>query len=282
MPGTPMKTNKYQVTLSVKEIVPHAESVTRKDDVMPAPNTEERNLKNTRMDPEHRFFFKCGPGVACFTQCCRDITIVLTPYDVIRLKRALGLSSDEFLDKYAIIMPRGNRLIPLVVLKMNEEDKRCPFVSSKGCAVYDNRPWACRMYPLDMNDDGTFRLITDASRCLGLQEKEECRIGEWLVEQGVVPYDEMNALLSSLTAPLQAQNLNIDNPEIHKMVFMALYNLDKFRDFVFKSTFLDRFEVEPSRIERIKRDDVELLKFAMEWIKFGLFGQKLFTVRPKA
>jgi len=249
---------------------------------MPASNRDGNDLKTARMDPEHRFLFKCGPGVACFTQCCQDITIVLTPYDVIRLKRALGLSSDEFLDKYALIMPKKGRLIPLVVLKMNEEDKRCPFVSPEGCVVYDNRPWACRMYPLDMNDDGTFRLITDASHCLGLREKEEWRIGNWLVEQGIVPYDEMNTLLSSLTAPLQAQDLDVDNPEIHKMVFMALYNLDKFRDFVFKSTFLDRFDVDSARIEKIKRDDVALLKFGIDWIKFGLFGQKLFSIRPKA
>ena len=101
------------------------------------------------------------------------------------------------------------------------------------------------------------------------------------MEQGIVPYDEMNTVLSSLTAPLQAQDLDVENPEIHKMVFMALYNLDKFRDFVFKSTFLDRFELDPARIERIKRDDVELLKFGIDWIKFGLFGEKLFKVRPK-
>jgi hypothetical protein len=234
------------------------------------------------MDPEHRFRFKCGPGVACFTQCCQDINIVLTPYDVIRLKNALGLSSDEFLDKHALIMAKKDRLIPLVVLKMNEDDKRCPFVSREGCAVYENRPWACRMYPLDMNDDGTFRLITDASRCLGLREKEEWEIREWLMDQGIVPYDEMNTLLSSLTTPLQAQDLDIDNPEIQKMVFMALYNVDKFRDFVFKSSFLDRFELDPARIEKIKRDDEELLKFAIEWIKFGLFGEKLFTVKQEA
>lgn len=248
---------------------------------MPSPKTDEDSLKTVKLDTEHRFFFKCSPSVTCFTQCCQDITIVLTPYDVIRLKRALGMSSDEFLDQYAIIIKKENRLIPLVVLKMNEDDKRCPFVSHEGCKLYDDRPWACRMYPLDMNDDGTFRLITNASRCLGLGEKEEWRIGEWLLQQGIVPYDEMNTLFSSITVPLQAQDLDIDNPDIHKMVFMALYNLDKFRDFVFKSTFLDRFELDPARIEKIKRDDMELLKFGIDWIKFGLFGQKLFSVRPK-
>jgi hypothetical protein len=91
----------------------------------------------------------------------------------------------------------------------------------------------------------------------------------------------MNTLFSSLTIPLSAQNPDIDNPHIHKMVFMALYNIDKFRDFVFRSSFLNRFEVEPARIEKIKRSDLELLKFGFDWIKFGLFGQKLFKVKEK-
>ena len=63
---------------------------------------------------------------------------------------------------------------------------------------------------------------------------------------------------------------------------MALYNLDKFRDFVFNSTFLDRFVVDEVTVEKIKRRDIELLKFAFDWIKFGIFGQKLFQVRPEA
>ena len=77
----------------------------------------------------------------------------------------------------------------------------------------------------------------------------------------------------------KGQKLDIDNPSIMKMIFMALYNLDKFREFVFNSTFLDRFEVEPKRIKRIKEDELALLKFAFDWIKFGLFGEKLFWVK---
>ena len=232
-----------------------------------------------RMDPEHVFRFNCYQGVSCFTRCCQDVSIVLTPYDVLRLKNALEISSDEFLDKYTIITPKEKRLIPLVILKMNEDDKKCPFVSQEGCYVYDNRPWPCRMYPLDMNDDGTLRFITDVTRCMGLNEKDEWKIGDWLVDQGIVLYDEMNTLFSQITTPLQAQELDIDNPDITKMIFMALYNLDKFREFVFKSTFLDRFEVDTTKAEKIKKSDTELLIFGFDWIKFGVFGQILFKVR---
>jgi hypothetical protein len=62
------------------------------------------------------------------------------------------------------------------------------------------------------------------------------------------------------------------------MVFMALYNVDKFRDFVFRSSFLKRFDVPPERIEKIKRNDSELMKFSFDWIKFGIFGQKTLFV----
>lgn len=232
------------------------------------------------MDAEHVFRFSCSPGITCFTRCCQDVTIVLTPYDVLRLKNALGMTSDVFLDRYTVILPKKDRLIPLVVLKMNDEDKRCAFVTEEGCEVYESRPWACRMYPLDMNEDGSFRLVTSATNCLGLKQPDTQRVGDWLVEQGVPIYDQMNQLFSELTVPLRSHEMEIENPKIRQMVFMALYNLDRFRDFVFKSTFLDRFEVDPVRIEKIKRSDLELLKFAIDWIKFGIFGQKTFFVKP--
>jgi Fe-S-cluster containining protein len=204
----------------------------------------------------------------------------LTPYDFVRLKNRVGISSDEFLDRYTIVIPKKDRLIPMVVLKM-EEDKRCPFVSKEGCAVYADRPWPCRMYPLDLNDDGTLRLITNASSCHGLNEGVEQQVEDWLTDQGVLPYEEMNEAFSAITIPLQAQRLDIDNPAIGKMVFMALYNIDKFKDFVFQSTFLERFDVDQATVEKIQQNDLELLKFAFDWIKFGLLGEKLFSVKKE-
>jgi len=236
--------------------------------------------KMLRMDPDQAFQFKCGPEVPCFTDCCRDVTIVLTPYDVVRLKNALQISSEAFLDQYTIIIPREKRLIPMVVLKMNENNnKRCSFVSETGCRVYDDRPWPCRMYPLNMNDDGTFSLIADPEKCKGLEQPDHARISNWLIEQGIPMYDEMNMLFSQVTTPLQAQELDIDNPKIYQMTFMALYNLDKFRNFIFKSSFLDRFVIDDVSIEKLKRSDVELLKFAFDWVKFGIFGQKTLQIK---
>ena len=112
-----------------------------------------------------------------------------------------------------------------------------------------------------------------------MEEHETKKISEWLKDQKIAPYEEMNEYLTSLTLQLQSQKMDIENPQIQQMVVMALYNIDKFKEFVFNSTFLDRLEVEPETIELIKNDDIELLKFAYDWIKFGLFGKKVLWVK---
>ena len=247
-------------------------------------NTSNTCNQKSRLESTHPFQFNCSPGIPCFTKCCQDINIVLTPYDVLRMKNGLAISSGEFLDRYTLIIPKKDLLIPMVVLQMNEKNKKCPFVTDKGCSIYNERPWPCRMYPLDTNSDGTYSLITNESHCLGLHEKSTKKISKWLKGQEIDPYEEMNEYLSSLTIQLQSNKLSINNPKINQMVIMSLYNLDKFREFVLTSTFLDRLDVEAERIEKIKQDDYELLIFAFDWLKFGLFGKKVFWVKeePKA
>jgi len=58
------------------------------------------DIKPVRLSADSKFKFECHKGVKCFTKCCRDINIALTPYDIIRLKNRLQLSSDEFLAMY--------------------------------------------------------------------------------------------------------------------------------------------------------------------------------------
>ncbi len=77
--------------------------------------TREKILKDyPRMGLDERFTFECRPGLSCFTCCCQDVSIVLTPYDILRLKRALRMDSSEFLEKHTITrcgeqpeLPRG-------------------------------------------------------------------------------------------------------------------------------------------------------------------------------
>ena len=52
------------------------------------------------MELDGKFQFHCHPGVACFNACCKGIDIALTPYDILRLKNRLGISSTEFLVRH--------------------------------------------------------------------------------------------------------------------------------------------------------------------------------------
>ena len=103
------------------------------------------------LDPlgDGEFSFACHPGVPCFTECCRDLKLMLTPYDIVRLKNRLGLTAGDFLDHYGSTCFDEQRNLPTMALKMREDARKtCPFVSRDGCTLYEDRPAACRIYPL--------------------------------------------------------------------------------------------------------------------------------------
>ncbi len=234
-----------------------------------------------KMELDDTMYFHCFPGLLCFTQCCKDVNIVLTPYDVLRLKNAMGMSSYDFLDKYAIILYKEKKLLPIVMLKMDEKDKTCPFVSEQGCRIYKDRPWACRMFPLEADEDGTYRFLVDEDKCLGLRVEREWKVAEWLSEQGVPEYDQMNKKFLEMTEPLKKLEPQIDNPRIQDMLFMALYNLDKFREFITNTSFLQKFDFSMSKIKKLLASDVELLMLGIDWVRFGLFGEPTLKIRKK-
>jgi len=231
------------------------------------------------------FNFKCGPDSVCFTSCCRDVTIFLTPYDVIRLKKRLGISSTEFLDQYTITLKINDRVVPLLVLKMGEDQgKRCQLVTEEGCTVYEDRPWSCRMYPLDQRTPATFSFIANPTSCKGLEDPQSYKVSDYLVDQGILIYKEMEELFEEITSHPGIHQLDIDNETIAQMLHMALYDLDRFRHFVFESDFLKRFDVDEKTLRTIRNNDIELMKFAFKWIRFGLFGDPFYRlhedVRP--
>jgi hypothetical protein len=63
------------------------------------------------------------------------------------------------------------------------------------------------------------------------------------------------------------------------MAFMATYNLDRFREFVFNSSFLKRYKVKSAVLKKIQADDAELLKFGMDWVQRFLWDIKTKKIR---
>jgi uncharacterized protein len=239
-----------------------------------------------------KFRFACHKGVKCFTECCADLNLVLTPYDIVRLKSRLGMSSDDFIDRYT--EPRLDEAyrFPLVRLAMNDDERRsCPFVTPKGCTVYEDRPAACRIYPLgrasmSLDNPGEDALekffLVREPHCLGFEEDREWTARQWMSSEGLDEYNAMNdRWLRILTGRRGPSGPGGDGAARQKMAMfhMASYNLDRFRDFVLKGPFLERFEVDAGTRERIASDDTALMLFAFDWLRFALFGEDTMKVK---
>jgi hypothetical protein len=237
-----------------------------------------------------RFQFSCHKDVPCFTDCCRDLRLILTPYDIIRIKNRLGIFSKEFLDKYTFSEFDNNMGLPIVLLKMkNDERRRCPFVSPEGCTIYKDRPGACRIYPIGRaaqkesseKEAREHYFIVKEPHCLGFKEKRIWTIKEWLMDQEVEKYNAMNDYwMEIITSPHPLRHQGLNDKKL-QMFYMTSYNVDLFKEFVFSSKFLKLFKVEKEILERIREDEVEMMKFGFRWMKFSLFGEDAIKVKEE-
>lgn len=240
-------------------------------------------IEPVRLGLDSRFQFRCHKGVSCFTRCCRGINIILTPYDIIRLKKKLDLNSGQFLALYTTPQLLEKTDLPLVLLKlMDDESKSCPFVREDGCLVYSDRPTTCRYYPVGVAslshkeeaDDQGFYIMIQEPHCKGHEEDANWSIEEWRRDQGVDVHDEINAGWTDLLVRKRSFPKNIQLTEKAKQLFfMVSYDIDRFREFVLESSFLSRYPVDAETLEKIKTDDVALLKFGMTWLKSVFFKQ---------
>lgn len=248
------------------------------------------NIQPLKLTMNSKIKFRCHPGVSCFTACCGSIKIVLTPYDILMLVKRLGIPAHEFLHKYTLPTYLEKTDMPGVMIKMRDEDDKCPFVTPDGCTVYTDRPTACRYYPVGMADfheggsrdaegnelpagEEKFFFLVKEDYCKGHEEDKEWTVGEWRADQGVDVRDEMNKEWLRLVMRRKSFGHQASlSEQAKRMFFMASTDLSHFRRFVFESTFLETYEIDPETLEKIKQDDVELMLFSFEYLANSLFG----------
>ena len=237
------------------------------------------------------FRFSCHRHIKCFTQCCADLNLVLTPYDILRIKNRIGLSSDDFLNHYTDMRFDQQSRFPMVSLQMNaDEGRKCPFVTSEGCTIYEDRPGACRIYPLGraalkLDSEETARqkfFVVAEEHCLGFQEKKLWTVESWVEEQGLDEYNAMNDHWLEIIGSAKSLGPAKTIQQKMQMFHMASYNLDKFRRFIFESKFFELFEIEIEWKEKIASDDVALMMFSFDWLKFSLFGERTLALKPES
>jgi Fe-S-cluster containining protein len=246
-----------------------------------------------RLAENESFPFICHPGVPCFNRCCADVNIVMTPLDVLQLARQTGLHTRVFLESYTSNPITKDLQLPMVMLRMvDDDDKKCPFVGEQGCTVYESRPWACRMYPLGMAipparagvDPEPIFFVFEDDHCEGRRQSDavEWTADQWRADQNLVERDEVESGFRELVShPWFIGGRQLDPKRMH-MLYTACYDLDTFREFVFESTFLERFELDEDLVSEIKTNDVALLRFAFRWLRFALFKEPTMKVREGA
>lgn len=250
------------------------------------------NILPEKLTLDSHLKFECHPGVSCFTACCHNIKIILTPYDILVLRNRLGLQGHEFIVKYTEPTFLERTDMPGVQIKLTEEKKACPFVTPEGCTVYSDRPTACRYYPVGMADfheggsddpkKDKFFFIVKEPHCKGFDEPKEWTIGEWRADQGVDVRDEMNKEWLRLIMRRKSYGFQASLSEsAQRMFFMASTDLDHFRRFIFESSFLETYTVDEETLEKIKEDDIELMFFSFKYLANTLFGAEGMKIKSE-
>ncbi|AET69145.1 Uncharacterized protein family (UPF0153) [Desulfosporosinus orientis DSM 765] len=229
------------------------------------------NHRQLVLDENSEFQFHCHDGLDCFKKCCRDINIYLTPYDVLRMKNSLGLPSGEFLEKYTLKVQAPHTGFTFVQIKMSEEDNlKCPFITGKGCQVYLERPWSCRIAPVDMLGGGKYSFIFESSRCHGLKEPKVQTIKEWISDQGLEIYEEMEEGFNEIPKHLKLTGSKARDKKISDLFFTACYDLDKFRCLLMNNPYVfERMNLSEEQIQGIRQDDIQLMKFGFKLLVSG-------------
>lgn len=231
------------------------------------------------LKPGESFRFSCNPEVPCFNACCGDLNLMLTPYDALRLRRKLSLSSREFIQGFAEVSAQPGAGFPQVRLRMTDNARRsCPFVREAGCSVYPDRPGACRTYPLGratrLDSEGKMVeqfFVVQEDHCRGFEQDGEWTKDTWLKDQGLEEYNEFNDRYMELMSKCRKTGRALDAKQVN-MAFLALYQPDDFQKFIQNMGVMDRLDIAKQRRSEILGDEEKCLNFALEWLELVFLG----------
>ncbi|MFH0781508.1 MAG: YkgJ family cysteine cluster protein [Pseudomonadota bacterium] len=231
-----------------------------------------------RIDSTQAFSFACHPGVKCFTECCRLLELALTPYDVLRLRKATGLTSEELLEKYIICEQDPGEAFPRLYLTMVDDGRAsCIFVGKDGCSVYEHRPGACRAYPLGRavtrTDTGAQEhfVILKETHCQGFLEAAKQSPTQYCHDQELTLYNQFNDAVLEILQHDAIRRGFIPSHRHVELFVLALYNLDTFR----RTLLDDRLEhITLNYNEKMQlQNDENLLKFGITVLNRLIFAQ---------
>jgi len=244
------------------------------------------------LNNDSKISFRCYPGISCFNACCKQADITLTPYDILRMKEHLGLTTTEILAKYTVPYQMDGHGMPGIKLRTQNEQPICLFMVDEGCGIYKNRPSACRYYPVGLlplrhtgaSQEEHHYCIVQEDHCKGHDEDNQLTIGQYRNEQGVEEYDKMNREWYQIILKKRSVGPSIGKPPemTFQLFFMASYDIDRFRRFVSSEGFKNTYTLEESTYKSFEDNDVALMKFGFQLMKQVFFGEMTIPMKEGA
>ena len=250
----------------------------------PEQNSPNFPVVPTMYDEGKEIQFSCHKGIGCWNACCANIDISLTPYDIIRLKKRLGITSTQFLRDYTVPYEMEKDGIAGVKFRPVDNGTACRFMQPEGCSVYEDRPTACRYYPIallsmrkqDEYTDTQSYAIVQEDHCKGHAVARHITINDYRKEQEVVDYDELARGWRQLVLKKKSSGPTIGSLSLksRQLFFMACYDIDTFHNFVESEAFGKLFKLGEEEKAMLMADDVELMQFSFRFLKQVLFGEQ--------
>jgi uncharacterized protein len=254
--------------------------------------TAKSPIVPTQLGLDDKIRFHCHKGIACFNKCCENIDIMLTPYDIVRLKKRFGMTAREFIDRYTVDFQMDGHGMPGLKLRTQEGSTACVNLTAEGCGVYTDRPAACRYYALGMvamrrkeaarEEDSYF--VVKEEHCLGHFEPKVQTIRDYRKEQGVDEYDEINREWREIVLKKRSSGPTIGRPSERsfELFYLASYDVDGFREFAASPGFDEVFALDLAFKQELMEDEVKLLRFGFQLLKQVLFGETTIPLKPDA
>jgi hypothetical protein len=156
-------------------------------------------------------------------------------------------------------------------------------MTPEGCSVYEDRPTACRYYPVallsmrkqdEYTDTQSYALVKE-DHCKGHAVERRLTIADYRKEQGVEEYDDLARGWRQLILKKKSTGPAIGAPSMksRQLYFMACYDIDTFRDYVESEVFQELFSLTKEEWGKILSTDTELMLFAFRYLKQVLFGE---------
>lgn len=171
---------------------------------------------------DSRFRFKCKPSCA---ECCKNSIVVLSPYEIYRICKSINTSFAEFLEKHALLF-FDEKLNNFLSVKLRTTPE-CTFLDNTMCTVYENRPLACRLYPVGHNWTKTddFFFFAGDNGCPGFKTGKEWNLKEWKEKSEIKEFFENSDAWKKIKMFFVQNNFSKEDRVFLKYFYVLAYDI---------------------------------------------------------